>query len=129
MNLAKLARELFSARARPQGPGDGPPHVGRGPLEFADNVRVLPAAATEAAGIAGRVGQVFGETTPSVTGPDVIGEHRRDYAVSVHFAEIGRTVWIAEELLEFLDHGAGTRMTIGDKTLVRRADGEWEPAE
>jgi len=32
-----------------------------------------------------------------------------------------------EQLLDFADHGPGTTMTIGDTTLVRRADGEWEP--
>ena len=52
---------------------------------------------------------------------------RADYAINVHFSELERSVWLAEELVEFVDHGPGTTMTIGDTTLVRRADGEWEP--
>jgi len=127
MSLPKLFRAIFTARADPGKPDDGPSHVGRGPLEWFDNVRVRSTPATEAIGIAGRLGQIYGETTPSSTGIEVFGEHARDYAISVHFTDPDCDFWIAEELVEFVDHGAGTTMTIGDKTLVRRADGEWEP--
>jgi hypothetical protein len=128
VDLASLCRAIFTSRARPAPPGAGPPHVGHGPLEWCDRVRVRSAPATEAIGIAGRVGQIYGETTPSSTNVKVVGEHARDYAISLHFTDPNFDVWIAEELVEFVDHGAGTTMTVGDKALVRRADGEWEPA-
>ena len=129
MSLAKLFRMVFPERAVPVRSDDGPPHVGRGPLQFGDNVRVRSTDATEALGIAGRIGQIYGETTPSSTGVAVVGDHRRDYAVSVHFDDPDGTTWLAEELLDFVDHGAGTKITIGSKSFVRGYDGEWEPAE
>lgn len=51
----------------------------------------------------------------------------REMAINVHFPRLERDVWLAEQLPEFVDHGPGTTMTIGDTTLMRRADGEWEP--
>jgi hypothetical protein len=107
---------------------DGPPYVGRTPLSFGDSVRIRRSAETEVAGIAGRVGQIYGETTPSSTGVVVIGDHRRDYAISVHLGD-GEDYWLAEELLEFVDHAPGTTMKVGNASFVRRADGEWEPVD
>jgi hypothetical protein len=126
MDIGKFFREAFT-KFRKEPSDDAAPHVGGGPLSFGDNVRIRYAPSTEAAGIAGCVGQIYGETTPSVTKPEVVGELFRDYAINVNFPELGRNVWLAEQLLDFVDHGAGTTMTIGGTTLVRRADGEWEP--
>ena len=42
-------------------------------VSFGDNVRVVRTRETEALGVAGRVGQVFGYTTPSITGVVVVG--------------------------------------------------------
>ena len=126
MDIGKLFRDAFT-KYRKEPSDDTGSFAGGGPLSFGDNVRVRDAPATEAIGLAGRVGQIYGETRPSVTQPEVIGELLRDYAINVHFDDLGRDVWLAEQLLEFVDHGARTTMTIGDSTLVRRADGEWEP--
>jgi hypothetical protein len=50
--------------------------------------------------------------------------------VSVHF-ESGEDAWLSDELLEFVDHGAG--MTIGKSGAatqwVRRSDGGWDEIE
>jgi hypothetical protein len=35
-------------------------------------------------------------------------------------------LWFARELLEFVDHAAGLEVEIGDKRLIRRADGGWD---
>ena len=105
---------------------DGAPHGGETGLSFGDNVRIRHSAETEAAGIAGKVGQIYGHTTPSVTGVVVIGQQRLDYAINVYIEERDEAYWFAEELLEFVDHGAGTTMEVGDSVYVRRADGEWE---
>ena len=52
-------------------------------ISLGDNVRVVETPLTTGLGLAGRVGQVYGETTPSVTGVDVVGDVSDDYAVAV----------------------------------------------
>ncbi len=103
------------------------------PISFGDNVRVRATAVTEARGLAGLVGQVHGETTPSVTGVEVIGQLTSDYAINVHFQERGEGYWFAPDLLDFVDHAAGTEITLSGagKRWVRRRDGGWseEPLE
>jgi hypothetical protein len=73
------------------------------PVTFQDRVRVLVTPETEARGIAGLVGVVYGETTPSVTSVKVIGELASDYAVNVMFDGNSETFWFVPELLEFAD--------------------------
>jgi hypothetical protein len=75
--------------------------------------------------LAARTGSVFGETKPSVTGVEVIGEIANDYAINVNLDERNDSFWFAPELLEFVDHAPGTEMIVGDKKFVRSADGEW----
>jgi len=41
-------------------------------ISFGDRVRVRATPATEAAGLLGLVGDVYGETTPSVTGVQIV---------------------------------------------------------
>jgi hypothetical protein len=96
-------------------------------IHFGDTVRVRPSPETETRGIAGLVGQVFGETTPSVTGVAVIGQLSRDYALNVHFEGRSETFWFAAELLEFIDHGAGAEIRLEGvpKKWVRQASGKW----
>jgi hypothetical protein len=74
------------------------------------------------------VGQVYGQTTPSVTGVEVIGEMNQDYAVNVHFEELNAEFWFAPELVEFMDHGTGTTITLDGikKKWVRNKDGGWD---
>ena len=68
MDLAKLFRGVFTHRGRRAPGDDAPRHVGSGQLGFGDKVRVRTVPATEALGVAGRIGQIYGETTPSITG-------------------------------------------------------------
>ena len=79
-------------------------------------------------GLAGRTGPVHGDTTPSVTHVDVIGDAKDDYAINVFFEDRKETFWFAPELLELMDHGAGTEITLKGvpKKWVRSASGEWE---
>ena len=97
------------------------------PIDFGDTVRVRSTPATQAAGVAGLVGPVYGVTTPSVTGVKVIGQLNEDRAIHV-FVE-GRTepLWFAPDPLEFIDHGAGAVATIKgvNKQWRRNADGTW----
>jgi hypothetical protein len=101
------------------------------PIAFGDKVKVRATPDTEALGIAGLAGQVYGETTPSVTGVAVIGPLTRDYAVNVHFDGRGETFWFASELLEFVDHAAGTEIRLDGvpKKWVRSKTGEWTESQ
>jgi hypothetical protein len=96
-------------------------------VSFGDNVRISPTPETEAKGIAGLHSVVYGETTPSVTGVDVVGKLEADYAVNVYFENLNESFWFTPALVEFIDHGAGQEITIKcvPKKLVRTASGEW----
>ena len=96
-------------------------------ISFGDNVRVRESAETLELGVAKLEGSVYGETTPSVTGVNVIGELTEDFALNVYFENIDTDYWFSPSLLEFVDHGAGTTMTIdgSNKKWVRNEDGEW----
>ena len=96
-------------------------------ITFGDNVRLRSTPETKALGVAGRVGQVYGETTPSVTGITVVGQLVGDYALNVHFEGRTDTLWFTPELLEFVDHSAGTEITFDGvpKKWTRSASGEW----
>jgi len=95
---------------------------------FADRVRIKSTEETERLGLAGREGQVFGWTTPSVTGVPVIGPTSEDYAVNVHFDDLDEEFWFADELVEMVDHSPGTVISLDgqDKEWVRLPNGEWE---
>ena len=96
-------------------------------IGFGDNVRVRATPDTESRGLAGLVGQVYGFTTPSVTAVSVIGQLVDDYALNVHFDGRKETFWFIPELLELIDHGAGTEIRVGGvpKSWVRSETGEW----
>jgi hypothetical protein len=103
------------------------------PITFGDNVRIRSAPDTEKAGLSGLLGQVYGHTTPSVTGVEVIGPFSIDLAINVHFAERGESFWFAPQLVEFVDHAAGTEIEIGvgpsAARFVRDSSGEWVKTE
>lgn len=97
------------------------------PIEFGDNVRIRSTPDTEAVGLAGMVGNVHGETTPSVTGVEVVGQSGQDRALHVFVAELDRGAWFVPELLEFVDHAPGTTMSLKGvpKQWVRDMQGQW----
>src|SRR3954468_21122369 len=88
---------------------------------FGDNVRIRSSVDTELNGFAGLVGQVYGQTTPSVSGVEVIGELDFDYAINVFFEDRRESFWFAPSLVEFVDHAAGTEITLDgvEKKWVR----------
>jgi hypothetical protein len=96
-------------------------------ISFGDTVRVLATSVTRNAGYADLVGTVYGETQPSVTGVEVIGDLEGDHAINVHFKETDASVWFDPRLLQFVDHGAGQEITLDgvDKKWVRNQSGEW----
>jgi hypothetical protein len=97
-------------------------------VTFGDQARIIETPITTGRGLAGRVGTVHGQTTPSITGLAVIGTPTEDYAVNVFFDELGEGFWFAENLVEFVDHSPGSEIKIDgvNKKWVRNADGAWE---
>lgn len=74
---------------------------------FGDRVRIVTAPETAAAGFAGRVGEVWSESVPSVSGAGpVIGDRGEDLALSVLFEETEDLVWFAPHLVERVDRVA-----------------------
>jgi hypothetical protein len=94
-------------------------------ISFGDKVRIASTALTDSLGLAGLTGLVYGETTPSVTKVDVVGELTGDYAINICLDGRDETLWFAPELLEFVDHAPGTEIVLGNKRLVRSASGQW----
>jgi hypothetical protein len=94
--------------------------------EFGDTVRIRDTELTRKLGIAGQSGSVYGETTPSVSGIEVAGGACNDHALSVMLAERGEQLWLAADLVEFVDHAPGTEEALGGRRFVRAATGDWE---
>ena len=63
-------------------------------------VRIRTTPETEALGVAGLWGLVFGETRPSDSGVRVIGTVTHDYAIAVHLDAREETLWFTPELVE-----------------------------
>jgi hypothetical protein len=72
------------------------------------------------------MGQVFGYTIPSITRVEVVGHLTSDFAVNVHFEDLGQSFWIAPEVLEFVGQAADTVVSVGaGKAWTREEDGSW----
>ena len=94
-------------------------------ISFGDRVRIRSTEATKKLGIAGEMGIVNGRTTPSVTSVEVIGESSKDLAIAVTLEAQTKQLWFAEEVLEFVDHGAGTIVEMQGRKLIRDEYGSW----
>lgn len=94
-------------------------------MQFGDNVKIISNAETTQSGFDGKTGQIYGETTPSVTNVHVIGTTPRDFALNVYFAEDNRDAWFSEECLEFIDCAAGTNIAVGNTSFIRDKEGNW----
>jgi len=93
---------------------------------FGDKVRIRDTELTRKLGLAGQSGTVYGETTPSVSGIEVVGEAHDDFALNVMIGERGEQLWFVHDLVEFVDYSPATEVTIGDRRFVRAASGDWE---
>jgi hypothetical protein len=95
-------------------------------LAFGDKVRIRTNSSTERLGIANRTVVVCGFTRRSQTGVKIIGDTLDDCAVTVTIEGETEPLWLAENLLEFVNHQPGMTVKIGDRCFVRDARGEWE---
>ncbi|TCK64676.1 hypothetical protein DFQ05_2659 [Winogradskyella wandonensis] len=94
---------------------------------FGNKVRIKSTPETENKGLAGKEGEVFGQTTPSMMDVEVIGSLTEDIAINVHFEDLNESFWFAEDLIENLDNGQGTEITIDGvgKKWTKGENGEW----
>lgn len=92
-----------------------------------DLVRIKGSPETDRLGLSGKIGHIYGFTTPSVTNPSVIGDLREDYALNVYFEDTRQQLWFAHQLIEYLDHDPSLEATIGGRRrLFYTSDGRWE---
>lgn len=94
---------------------------------FGDTVWIRATPLTESLGLARRVGSVYGDTTPSVSGVRVIGDAGGDRALNVHFDDHPGEFWFAPDLVEFVHHTPGTEIRLDGSPVrwVRQENGEW----
>lgn len=94
---------------------------------FGNKVQIKRTTETEKKGLADKIGEVYGQTTPSMMDLEIIGTLERDVAINVHFEELDESFWFAEELLDYIDNGQGTEITLDgvDKKWTKGANGEW----
>ena len=95
-------------------------------IEFGDKVKFVDNETTRKAGVAAKEGTCLGFTTPSVINIEFIGETEIDYAISIELSDTKEIVWTTQDLVEFISHGEGQVIEIGNKTATRRADGSWK---
>ena len=93
---------------------------------FGNKVKVKSSPLTEEKGLAGKVGEVYGQTTPSIMELEIIGKPKEDFAVNVHFDDLGQSFWFDEELLETIDDGEDATITLDgvDKKWTKGTNGE-----
>jgi hypothetical protein len=97
------------------------------PISFGDRVHIRSSELTQERGLAGLVGHVHGETTPSVTGVEVLGASKGDYAIYVYFEDHKAGYWFEPGLVEFVDHAPGSEIRLKGvpKKWMRISTGEW----
>ena len=89
-----------------------------------DSARIRSTSATIEAGYAGAEGTVFGITTVSVTGVEVIGLPEDDCAINVDFDGAMPSAWFQPSFVEITSEPALT-LSVGDVSLRRDDAGEW----
>jgi len=94
---------------------------------FGNKVKIKTSPETEKKGLAGKVGEIFGQTTPSMMDFEIIGILKEDVAINVHLEELDESFWFAKDLLEHVDNGQGAEITLEgiDKKWIKGANGEW----
>jgi hypothetical protein len=79
---------------------------------FGSKVKIKSSTETDSKGLAGKIGDVYGHTTPSIINLEVIGTPKEDYAVNVYFHDLNTSYWFDVDLLEEIDDGQGTQITL-----------------
>jgi hypothetical protein len=92
-------------------------------------VRIRATADTEALGLAGLVGSVYGWSVPSSSGVEpIVGPVPSDFVISVYLEARNEQIWIAPELTDDLGDGTGRTPALEGVPVrwVQRTDDAWE---
>ena len=94
---------------------------------FGNKVRIKGSPLTEEKGLAGKIGEVHGQTTPSMMDLEVIGTPKEDSAVNVYFDDLNTSYWFDADLLEMIDDGQGAVITLDgvNKKWNKGQNGQW----
>lgn len=89
-------------------------------ISFGDTVKVLSTEQTEETGLAGKTGEILGETSPSSTGVTYFGDAKDDYVINVEFLDINEEYWFAPDLLELVSNDSNKETTTYSKTVQQK---------
>jgi hypothetical protein len=94
---------------------------------FGNKVKVKYSLATIEKGLAGKTGEIYGETIPSLLNLEFVGSPKEDYAVNVYFDDLQDSFWFDVDLIEVLDEGQGAEITLNgiDKKWIKVENGKW----
>jgi len=94
---------------------------------FGNKVKIKDTLATQEKGLAGKIGEVYGQTTPSMMDFEIIGTPKEDFAVNVYFDDLKTPYWFDADLLETIDNGEGSTITLDgiNKKWTKGQNGEW----
>lgn len=94
---------------------------------FGNKVKIKDSPETQEKGLAGKTGEVYGQTTPSIMDFEIIGTPKEDFAVNVYFDDLKTSYWFDSELLETIDDGQGSVITLDgvDKKWIKGQNGQW----
>ncbi|QLC23005.1 hypothetical protein HFP51_12900 [Parasphingopyxis sp. CP4] len=96
--------------------------------KFMDRAKIKKSEETDRRGLAGLEGHIYGWTTPSVTGVDVIGAQDEDFAINVFIETLDEDFWFTKDLVEVLgpEVGAVFSLDASENENVRLPDGSWK---
>ena len=94
---------------------------------FGSKVRIKATPLTREKDLADKIGEVYGQTTPSMMDFEIIGTPKDDFAVNVYFDDLKTSFWFDADLLEIIDDGQGTVITLNgvDKKWTKGQNGQW----
>ena len=94
---------------------------------FGNKVRIKSTPETIEKGLSGKAGVVYGVTTPSMMDLEVIGTPKEDVAINIYFDDLKESFWFDEDLIEHIDNGQGTTISLDgvDKKWTKGKNGEW----
>jgi hypothetical protein len=94
---------------------------------FGSKVKIKDSPFTVEKGLAGKVGEVYGQTTPSMMDFEIIGTPKEDLAINVYFDDLKTSYWFYSDLLETIDDGQGAVITLDglDKKWTKGQNGQW----
>lgn len=81
-------------------------------ISYGDTVKILSSEQTEEAALAGKTGEVLGETRPSKTGVTYFGDAKDDYVINVAFEEPNAEYWFTPDLVELVSESSIPESTV-----------------